>query len=432
MDNIESVKMIMNNKDSIGIPLVVENKTEKKIYKIVNIFLLLFTILLFFLSFYIKLSPDDNYTSRFHSLKRMKKYIRKCFNGEFINYNNQIYSENEKPLISSVIPVYDSEKTIKAAVRSIQNQDMKNMEIILVNDNSKDNSSKILAELMKEDKRIKVINNTKNMGALYSRCIGILHSKGDYIMNLDNDDLFIDTDIYTFLYNKIKKEQFDIIGFVAVEADDYDPIISSIKENYFHNHDDNLTIFQPRLTFFPYTKLGPEGILFYKANDYHVWGRMVKTDLYKKAINNLGRNALGEYRITRFLTWGEDTIMSIALFHFAKSYKFIRKYGIFHWLSPSTASFNRPNSEYLYGEISILDAMFDFSENNYESKKFVFYKSYELFNMEIYKKGQNEYNDFFLDVILKKIFLCPHLMIEQRKRIANLFRKSNDNNQSLI
>ena len=152
MDNEESEKMIMNDNNSIGIPLIIEGKAEKKIYKIVNIFLLLFAILIFSLSFYIRLFPDDKYTSRYHSLKRMKKYIRKCFDGKLLNNNTQNYSENEKPIISSVIPVYNSQKTIKAAVRSIQNQDMKNMEIILVNDNSKDNSSKILAELMKEDK----------------------------------------------------------------------------------------------------------------------------------------------------------------------------------------------------------------------------------------------------------------------------------------
>ena len=425
MDNEESEKMIMNDNNSIGIPLIIEGKAEKKIYKIVNIFLLLFAILIFSLSFYIRLFPDDKYTSRYHSLKRMKKYIRKCFDGELLNNNTQNYSENEKPIISSVIPVYNSQKTIKAAVRSIQNQDMKNMEIILVNDNSKDNSSKILAELMKEDKRIKVINNTKNMGALYSRCIGILHSKGDYIMNLDNDDLFIDTDIYDVVYNIIKREQFDIIGFAAVEAYEYNPLISSLKENYFHNHKENLTIFQPNLTFFPYTKAKSNGELYFSANDYHVWGRLVVTDLYKKAINNLGRTALGEERMTRFLAWGEDTLMSIVLFYFAKSYKFVRKYGIFHWLSSTTASNTRPDEENLFGEYCVLDAMFDFTENKNNSKRFIVDKSHEITVLgDFYIPGKSEFNNFFLNEILKKVMKSPYVDKKHKKKITEYFKDS--------
>lgn len=58
-----------------------------------------------------------------------------------------------------------------------------------MNDNSNDNTSLIINELAKEDKRIKILNNRKNMGTLYSRNIGVLISKSKYIMNLDNDDL---------------------------------------------------------------------------------------------------------------------------------------------------------------------------------------------------------------------------------------------------
>ena len=71
--------------------------------------------------------------------------MKKCFEGEFLN--NNIYSFSPEPKISTVIPVYNCEKTIKAAVRSIQNQDMADIEIILVNDFSKEyneNNSRII------------------------------------------------------------------------------------------------------------------------------------------------------------------------------------------------------------------------------------------------------------------------------------------------
>ena len=102
----------------------------------------------------------------------------KCFNGTFLNNNSKTFSDN--PKLTAVIPAYNCQNTIKAAVRSIQNQNMAKVEIILVNDNSKDNTSKIISELAMEDPRIKTINNEKTMGTLYSRNIGILLSKGKY------------------------------------------------------------------------------------------------------------------------------------------------------------------------------------------------------------------------------------------------------------
>ena len=81
---------------------------------------------------------------------------------------------------------------IKSVIRSIQNQNMKEIEIIIINDFSKDNSAQVISEMQKEDQRIKLINNKKNLGILHSRAIGILQAKGKYILNLDHDDLFLD------------------------------------------------------------------------------------------------------------------------------------------------------------------------------------------------------------------------------------------------
>ena len=65
------------------------------------------------------------------------------------------------------------------------------------------------------------------MGALYSRNIGILNAKGKYIMNLDNDDLFMDSEVFTDIYNEAQETNFDIIGFRAIEANNYENILFS-------------------------------------------------------------------------------------------------------------------------------------------------------------------------------------------------------------
>jgi glycosyltransferase involved in cell wall biosynthesis len=121
----------------------------------------------------------------------------------------KIYYYNNTPKITSIIPVFNASKTIKAAIRSIQNQNMDDIEIILVDDVSTDNSTSIINELMIEDRRIKLIKNKRNRGILYSRSIGALNAKGKYIMALDNDDLFING-IFNKCYEEAEKNNLDI------------------------------------------------------------------------------------------------------------------------------------------------------------------------------------------------------------------------------
>jgi cellulose synthase/poly-beta-1,6-N-acetylglucosamine synthase-like glycosyltransferase len=80
--------------------------------------------------------------------------------------------------VSVFLPIYNKEKFLFRSINSIQSQSLKNIEIIAVNDGSTDNSLKILRKLSKKDKRIKLINNDRNHGLLYSRAMGIINSSG--------------------------------------------------------------------------------------------------------------------------------------------------------------------------------------------------------------------------------------------------------------
>ena len=109
---------------------------------------------------------------------------------------------NEKPIITTIIPSYNCEKTIISAIHSVQYQNFSNFEIIIVDDFSQDKSKEIIKYIQSADKRMKIIENKKNMGTLYSRCIGALLSKGEYIFCLDNDDLFFDEDVFDYVYKQ--------------------------------------------------------------------------------------------------------------------------------------------------------------------------------------------------------------------------------------
>ena len=116
-------------------------------------------------------------------------------------FSNISIKTNKNPKVSVVVPAYNIQKYIKQAIRSIQNQEMVDLDIVIVNDFSTDNTSKIIEEIMKEDKRIKLLNNKKNMGLLYTRCIGTLTAKGNYIFPLDGDDMILDKDIINKIYS---------------------------------------------------------------------------------------------------------------------------------------------------------------------------------------------------------------------------------------
>lgn len=111
-------------------------------------------------------------------------------------------------LISVVIPVYNVEKYLKECLESVLNQTYKNLEIILVDDGSKDSSGEICDEYAKRDSRIKVIHK-KNGGLSDARNAGIDAARGEYITFVDSDD-YIEEDMYEFLAKNMEKADADI------------------------------------------------------------------------------------------------------------------------------------------------------------------------------------------------------------------------------
>lgn len=93
----------------------------------------------------------------------------------------------EKEKVSIIIPVYNSESTLKRCIESVINQTYKNIEILIINDGSKDKSLNIMNEYKNKDERIIVINQ-KNKGLSGARNTGVNNATGDYITFIDSDD----------------------------------------------------------------------------------------------------------------------------------------------------------------------------------------------------------------------------------------------------
>lgn len=112
------------------------------------------------------------------------------------------------PLISVIIPVYNVENYIEASIKSVIEQSYKNIEIILVNDGSTDNSGKICDSFAALDNRIKVIHKS-NSGVSAARNSGIESASGDYICFIDSDD-YVTADYVKHMYDVAEKYNSDI------------------------------------------------------------------------------------------------------------------------------------------------------------------------------------------------------------------------------
>ena len=116
--------------------------------------------------------------------------------------------------VSVIIPVYNVEKYLKKCLDSLINQTYSNLEIIVVNDGSTDNSSKIIKEYVKKYKNIINID-IDNHGQGYARNLGLKKATGDYIMFLDSDD-YLDLTIIEKLINNIKDSDLAVCNLYKV------------------------------------------------------------------------------------------------------------------------------------------------------------------------------------------------------------------------
>lgn len=234
-----------------------------------------------------------NYTTNiisYYKLIKFIKYINISKKGILLNKNNFIKSKN--PDVSIVISLYNRDKYINSTIASAQNQRMENIEIIIVDDHSNDNSIKYIEYSKKIDPRIILIKNGKNMGNIYSQLIGTLYSKGKYILFLDSDDMICTEDFIQILYKEVKKGNYNYI-----ECNEYIEI---------NSHD--------------------KAIIQKKINSMLLWAKLInKKYLYKEVVNRIGKNAFKKGIITL------NNNFIFLFLNYNQNFKTINKIGIFHY-----------------------------------------------------------------------------------------------------
>lgn len=306
----------------------------------------------------------------------------------------------ENPLISVIIPVYNTDKYLKECLDSILNQTLKEIEVICIDDKSTDNSLNILEEYSKKDSRIKIIKNKENTGQAVARNIGLKEVKGEYISFIDSDDK-IDLDTYEKLYNFSKGKQ-DVILFNMVRLDDK----GNITPSELHLKSIKETIENTNL-------LKSEELIY----DTTTCNKFVKTSFLKE--NNIKF-------IDRLY---EDILFSMELFTQTDSIGILKEV-TYYWrrresLNKSTTQ-DRTNIKNITDRIFITKSvieLFKYDERYESVLKVLYYKLLE-FDFKYYinqiDKGNDEYKNIIISEIKTLVEKFPQDIFEDLDEINQI------------
>lgn len=205
--------------------------------------------------------------------------------------------KNEEPAISVIIPIYNMEKYLKECLDSVVNQTLRNIEIICVNDGSKDGSQTILEEYAASDSRIQCYFH-ENHGVSFTRNVGIGHAKGEFLYFLDPDDIVPDKNVFEDLYEAAKENHVDVCGGSFCELWP-DRIMDHYEKQYSKY------------------KFDQDGIIEYKDYQYDFgWTRFI----YNRKF--LEENHLKMLELTYF----EDPVFFVRVMHVAKKFYALRRH----------------------------------------------------------------------------------------------------------
>ena len=315
-----------------------------------------------------------------------EKYLELCNNNTFTILDK--FEKNQNPKISIISPVFNRQRYILRFIKSIQNQDFQDIEIIFINDCSEDKSIEIIQEYQNIDKRIKLINNKQNKGTFITRNLGVLYAKGKYIILPDPDDI-ISKHILSVCYKYAEKYDYDIIKFNVYLGN------GILVFNELYRSLVNKKVYFPNLSTYIYYGKDNELLII----DYYLCNKFIKKEIFIYAINYLSKNYMNKYII-----FSEDSMMNYIIFRIARSFYYLNKIGYYYVRNNLSITQNlfhksaiRTDMIFIY-----LKLVFEYSKNNKYEKdmsNFLFTNFNSRFNIPWRISTFNHDIKFYLDII---------------------------------
>ena len=247
------------------------------------------------------------------ALEEKEIFEFRTLNSKNILFERDIYKKSDNPDVTVILLIKNQAHCLHKALRSIQNQSLKNIEILVLVDCSYDNSTEIIEKYMKEDERIIMFNHDTIEGTMKIRAKGIKLAKGKYITQIDGDDGFAHKDV---LYNSLYIANLGNLDIVEFYASEYRK--GKFKEyNHLHKNQSGI-VYQPELRT-KYIEIR-DSDLYRPIRCRNIWGKLIKKEVFIKTIDNIGSKYTDDYIVTF-----EDTIIRLSLFEVAQSYYLIKK-----------------------------------------------------------------------------------------------------------
>jgi glycosyltransferase involved in cell wall biosynthesis len=318
--------------------------------------------------------------------------------------NRKKFKRNKFPKVSIISPIYNRGKYILRFLRSVQNQKFNDIEIIFIDDSSKDNSVKLIEKYQERDGRIILIKNKKNKGTLICRNIGALNSRGEYLIFSDPDDI-ISKNILNFCYNFIRTNNYEIIRFnLCMNHDIFLKNIVNGLENKITN--------QPELSTF----------LFYGKGrlvqiDYNISNKFIKRKAFVRALNSVNN-----YYLNLYMTFAEDGLMNYIFYRTVKSLFFIKNIGYYYIENKQSITRVRFTDNSIKSYFYNLKLIFQYSKNNkYEKDMANTYLNAYLSPIRNYQLKKIIMKDCeFYNKIIELYLNCEFISVKNIKKLEKI------------
>ena len=248
----------------------------------------------------------------------------------------------EGPKISVIIPVYNVEDYLQKCIDSVINQTYKNIEVILVNDGSSDNSPQICDDYAEMDKRILVIHK-ENGGISSARNTGIKKAQCEFILFVDSDD-WIELNTCEVAIDLVKNNSVDVVLWPFIRELSHQSKKKSIFEDKlaeFHVEEAQQILYRRMIGLLDHELAAPENADAIVT----VWGKLYNANIIKK--HNI------KFIDTKLIGSSEDALFNLEVFQFVKKAIYIDRY-LYHYRKDNGSSFTKQYRPKLYEQWNYL------------------------------------------------------------------------------
>ena len=284
-----------------------------------------------------------------NDMNNIESYLKLCNNS---NINDLYFCERKLfPKISIISPIYNRGEFLIRFLKSIQNQNFYDIEILLIDDCSSDNSVNLIKKYKSIDKRIVLIKNKKNFGTFKSRNLGILKSTGKYLILPDPDDI-LSQDCLKLFYRFATKYNYELLRFNLYIGG------NKIFFSDCANPTPSIPVFKPKIQTF----------LFYATHklrqiDFNISNKFIKREALIRALNCLTKAYLNMH-ITNY----EDGILNYMLYRTVDSFYFLKKIGYYYIKNRHSITIKGFTSDTIKCIFIHLKVVFEFSRNTFYEK----------------------------------------------------------------